>query len=130
MVLPIKYLRELPAPIALLHGRTSYIWNGEEARRGRKLRCNCVDREMRSRAHLMSTINYLPNNPVKHKLVERWRDWSWSSAEKYPPAMGREQATAIWNQYTARDAEFEWDDFQRGTRRSRSMRSVNSARQM
>ena len=99
VLLQTKFLRELLAQIALLHGRTSYLWNGEEARRGRKVWFNYVDREMRSHSHLMSTINYVHHNPVKHGLVERWREWTWSSADKYLQAMGRERACENWTKY-------------------------------
>ena len=59
----------------------------------------------------MSTINYVHHNPVKHGLVERWRDWTWSSADKYLQSMGRDRACEIWTKYAAKNAQFEWDDF-------------------
>ncbi len=38
------------------------------------------DRYMRDEDHLMRTIHYVENNPVKAGLVEAASDWPWSSA--------------------------------------------------
>ena len=45
------------------------------------------DRYMRNEDHLMRTIEYVENNPVKAGLVDKAADWPWSSAslERGPP---------------------------------------------
>jgi putative transposase len=92
-------LRSFLKSLALLHGRTSHAWNGQDQQRGRKVWCNYIDREMRSEAHLYATINYVRNNPVKHDYVERWQDWPWSSAEQYLKEMGRTAALQRWEEF-------------------------------
>ncbi len=47
-----------------LHGRTSFLWNGEENTRGRKVWCNSADRSMRGDDHFWATVNYIHHNPV------------------------------------------------------------------
>jgi REP-associated tyrosine transposase len=40
------------------------------------------DRYMRNEDHLMRTIEYVENNPVKAGLVDKAVDWPWSSASR------------------------------------------------
>ena len=40
------------------------------------------DRYMRNEDHLMRTIEYVENNPVKAGLVDKAADWPWSSASR------------------------------------------------
>jgi len=37
---------------------------------------------MRNEDHLMRTIEYVENNPVKAGLVDKTADWPWSSARR------------------------------------------------
>jgi REP element-mobilizing transposase RayT len=57
-------------------GRTGTFWEPDY-----------FDRYMRNEDHLMRTIEYVENNPVKAGLVDRATDWPWSSAswEREPP---------------------------------------------
>ncbi len=84
-------LRDLLSGLALLHGRTSYVWNGEEGLRGRRVWCNYIDREMRSERQFWATLNYVHHNPVRHEYVDRWQDWPWSSGHRYLEEVGRER---------------------------------------
>jgi putative transposase len=104
-------LKELLGEIGRLHGRSSYQWNLEENAKRRQVWFSCVDREMRSYRHLMASINYVHHNPVRHKYVERWQDWPWSSAEKFLKEVGRESAAEIWKQYPIDKYGDGWDDF-------------------
>lgn len=102
----LKLVREL----GLLHGRSSYAWNGEEGTRGRKVFFRCVEREMRSEAHFFATLNYVHHNPVHHKYVEKWTDWPWSSAAEFLERAGKLEAERIWKEYPVRDYGKGWDD--------------------
>jgi putative transposase len=104
-------LRSLLHSLALLHGRTSFTWNQEETRRGRRVWCNYVDREMRSEKHFWSTLNYVHHNPVKHGFVERWQDWPWSSAEAYLESMGWDRAANVWRNYPVPNGD-PWTGFE------------------
>ena len=96
--------------LGLLHGRTSYRWNGEEQTRGRQVWCKAVDRGMRSESHYWTTMNYVHHNPVKHGYVARWQDWPYSSAIEYLAAVGKERAAEIWREYPLLDYGKGWDD--------------------
>jgi REP element-mobilizing transposase RayT len=52
-----------------LLGRTGTFWEADY-----------FDRYMRNEDHLMRTIEYVENNPVKAGLVDKAADWLWSSA--------------------------------------------------
>jgi putative transposase len=95
--------------LGLLHGRTSFDWNTEEESRGRKIFYRAVDRAMRSDRHYWATVNYVHHNPVRHRYVERWTDWPWSSAAQYLAQTGLDEATRVWREYPVRDYGKDWD---------------------
>jgi putative transposase len=110
VVVGVTRLDPVVHALGRLHGRTSYDWNGEEERRGRKVWYSCTDRQMRSYSHLMTSINYVHHNPVKHKYVAHWQDWPWTSAHEYLLSVGREEATRVWHAYPLLDYGNGWDD--------------------
>src|SRR3954470_19228514 len=63
-VLEASDIKLLLHGLGLLHGRTSYAWNGEERMRGRKVFFRAVERAMRSERHYWATLNYIHHNPV------------------------------------------------------------------
>ena len=109
VVLQSQKIKALLHALALLHGRTSYEWNGQDNARGRRVWCNDVEREMRSKAHLWASINYVHHNPVKHGYVQRWQDWPWSSAQTFLDDVGHDRAKAIWLQYPLQNYGKTWD---------------------
>jgi putative transposase len=82
-----------------LHGRTSFLWNGEEGTRGRKVWFNATETVMKSDAHYFATLNYVHHNPVKHGYAEKWSGWVWSSASTYLETVGRDEAERLWRSY-------------------------------
>jgi len=92
-----------------LHGRTSFEWNGEEKRRGRKVWFNAVETAMKSEGHFWATVNYVLHNAVRHGYAERWTDWPYCSARAYLEAVGREEATRIWVKYPLLNYGDDWD---------------------
>jgi len=116
-VLPNHYHALVEAPdikalvheLGLFHGRTSHSWNGEENTRGRKIFYRAADRAMRSDRHYWATLNYVHHNPVRHKYVERWTDWPWSSARQYLTQTGVDEATRVWRAYPIGDYGKDWD---------------------
>jgi putative transposase len=95
--------------LGLLHGRTSYAWNGEEKARGQKVFFRTVERAMRSDRHYLATLNYVHHNPVRHGYVDLWTDWPWSSAAEYLAQTGVAEAKRIWKEYSIRDYGKDWD---------------------
>jgi len=97
------------AELGLLHGRSSYKWNGEDNQRGRKVWFNCFDKVIKSHRHFWATMNYIHNNPVHHGYVDRWQDWLWSSAAGFLERVGRERAEQIWKEFPILDYGKKWD---------------------
>ncbi len=97
------------AEIGLVHGRTSYRWNGEDNQRKRHDWHRCAETAMKSERHYWATLNYVLNNAVRHGYVERWQDWPYSNAEDYLAAIGRERAEAIWRDFPILDFGADWD---------------------
>jgi putative transposase len=93
-----------------LHGRTSFLWNGEEQQRGRQVWHRCADRSMRSENHFWATLNYIHNNPVRHGYVDKWQDWPFSSAGEYILKEGLDRVKRIWNAYPLYEYGKGWDD--------------------
>jgi putative transposase len=93
-----------------VHGRTSFRWNTEENRRGRRVWFNAFDRPMKSERHYWATVNYIHHNPVKHGYVEKWTDWPFSSANRYLEEVGRQQALATWTEFPILDYGKGWDE--------------------
>ena len=94
-----------------LHGRKSFYWNGEEKSRGRRVWCNALETAIKSEGHFWATVNYIHHNPVKHKHVDKWTEWPYSSAVTYLKAVGREQALKNWREYDISEMGKDWDEF-------------------
>jgi len=90
---------DLLKALGRLHGRTSFLWNGEEQARGRKVWCNAAERVLLNDDHHPAALNYVHHNPVRHGFVEHWTDWRWSSAPAYLEQLGREEAARRWRQF-------------------------------
>lgn len=104
-----RELPELLRALGQLHGRTSFRWNGEEERRGRKVWFNCAETGMKSDRHFWATLNYVHHNPVHHGYVEHWQDWPFSSGAAFLDSVGREKATVLWKEYPLGEYGQEWD---------------------
>jgi putative transposase len=96
--------------LARLHGRSSFLWNGEDAERGRKVWFNSLEREISGDAHHIAAIHYVHHNPVKHGYVKKWNDWKWSSATEYLERLGREEVERRWKEYPLLNFGVGWDD--------------------
>lgn len=110
LLVDIADLKKFMIALGKFHGRTSYLWNGEENRRGRKVWHNAGDRHIRTEAHFWATLNYIHHNPVHHGYVEKWTDWPYSSLHAFLEAVGREKAANIWRSYPPLDYGKGWDD--------------------
>ncbi len=102
-------IKDLRFGLGQFHGRSSFEWNGEDNRRGRKVWHNWFDRRMKSERHFLATLNYVHHNPVHHGYVEHWQDWPWSSAREYLEQVGHERAKTIWQEYPILDYGSKWD---------------------
>ena len=103
-------LKVLIGELGRLHGKTSFLWNGEDGTRGRKCWHGCADRRIRSDRNFHAARNYIHHNPVKHGYVDQWEEWPFSSAVDYISKVGRDVATEEWNEYPVLDMGKGWDD--------------------
>jgi putative transposase len=104
-----RKLPELLREIGLLHGRTSFDWNGEDGQRGRKVWFNCAETGMKSDRHFWATLNYVHHNPVHHHYARQWQDWPFSSGAAFLAECGRERAAELWKEYPIDDYGKNWD---------------------
>jgi len=109
VVVKSERIKELRHALGLFHGRSSFIWNGEDQQRGRQVWYNCFERRIKSERHFWATLNYVHHNPVHHGYVECWQDWPWSSARIYLDSIGKTEAEAVWKEYPILDYGKKWD---------------------
>jgi len=112
VLLKTKDVLALIKRIGQFHGRSSFYWNGEENKRGRRVWCNTLERAIKSERHFYAGLNYIHHNPVKHGYVHKWTDWPFSSAEEYLRQIGREQALKNWKEYDIGYMGNNWDEFE------------------
>lgn len=104
-----RRIKELRKEIGLLHGRTSFEWNGADKRRGRQVWHNCFERKMKSERHFFASLNYVLNNAVHRGYCDKWLDWPWSNVTEYLETVGSARALQIWNEYPILDYGAKWD---------------------
>ncbi len=109
VLLKTDRIRELRQGIGKFHGRASFIWNGEDGERGRKVWHNCFERPMKSERHFRASLNYLHHNPVHHGYVQHWQDWPYSSAVEFLEQLGRDKVLEFWREYPILDYGKKWD---------------------
>ena len=95
--------------VGRLHGRTSYAWNNESGKQGRRVWCNACETMMKSEGHFFASVNYIMNNPVRHDYCKKWIDWPFSNANEYLEQVGREVALARWRSYPLHEYGATWD---------------------
>lgn len=105
----VSDLAGLLASLGQLHGRTSYVWNGEEGCRGRQVWHRAAETAIKSEGHFWAALNYVLHNPVRHGYVGRWADWPYSNAADYLTDVGRDEAERRWREYPLLDFGAEWD---------------------
>ena len=96
--------------LGTLHGRSSFLWNGEDGTRGRKVWFNTLERQISGDRHHIAAIHYVHQNPVKHGYVKKWGEWKWSSAAEYLERLGREEVERRWREYPLLNFGNGWDD--------------------
>ncbi len=106
-------LEAVMGALKLLHGRSSFFWNGEENRRGRHIWCSPSNRIIRSEGHYWATMNYVHHNAVHHGYVGKWQAWPYTSAHTYLEQVGGEEALRRWKEYPVLDYGKGWDDPER-----------------
>lgn len=98
------------AALGRMHGRLSRIWNIEDHAPGRQNWFGAVERMIRGERHYWATMNYIHNNPVRHRYVQRWKDWPYGSAVEFLENMDRAEVEELWREYPVLEYGDGWDD--------------------
>lgn len=69
--------------VAILHRRSATDWNREDATEGRQCWYEHWDRTLWTEGDVLSRVNYVHRNPVKHGYVEEAEAWAWSSQREW-----------------------------------------------
>jgi putative transposase len=109
LLVTTRTIKMLVREIGYFHGRTSFQWNRQDQRVGRKTWFNCFERLIESERHFYASLNYIHNNPVKHGYVTHWQDWPYSSARIFLGDVGQEEAERLWHSYPTLDYGKGWD---------------------
>lgn len=59
---------------------------------------------------LLGDVELCSSYPVRHRYVERWTDWPWSSAAEYLARSGKSEVKRLWREYPLHDYGRDWDD--------------------
>jgi putative transposase len=109
MLVKSQDVKTLLAGLGRLHGRTSFQWNGEEHRRGRKVCHNAAETAMKSERHYWASFVYVLHNAVKHGYVTKWQDWPFCNARMFLDHVGRDEARRLWDEYPIDEYGADWD---------------------
>lgn len=96
--------------IGRLHNGKATQWNREDQTPGRKVWFRFSDRLIRGERHYYASLNYIHENPVKHRYIDRADHWPTSSLNMYLSELGPE-TLAAWNkEYPTEDYGRGWDE--------------------
>ncbi len=102
--------KDIQAFFQNIHGTTSFQWNREDNKRGRKVWQNYWDRCIRSEMDYWTHFNYIHHNPLKHNYVKRMEDYEPSSFNYYAKEEGYEWVMSVFEKYPVIDYTIEADD--------------------
>jgi putative transposase len=98
--------RELGKMIGLINGSSSYKLNRKEGRPSRKIWYSYWDTCIRNEKGFFVRLNYIHNNPVKHRCVsdlEELEQYQFSSYPSYLKVKGKEWLMDVFSIYPIRD---------------------------
>lgn len=96
--------------LRLAHSRIATQVNGRHKQRGRRVWYRYSDRRIRGERHYLATVNYIHQNPVKHRWVDHAESWPWSSIHDMVEAQGAEWARRVREDYPIGEYGRGWDD--------------------
>lgn len=103
-------IRATKTELGKLHGRTSFQWNREDETKGRKVWFRAAETVIKSPGHFQASLNYIHQNPAKHRCVEVPDDWPWSSLKEWRASLDPEEADDLWRAYPTDRYGKGWDD--------------------
>ncbi|MDP2684719.1 MAG: transposase [bacterium] len=99
ILLQVKNSKTISKRINYLHGRTSYLLNKKDNRKGRKVFQNYWDYCIRNEADYWKHFNYIHYNPVKHGLTKEPGSYRYSSYNFWIKNKGREWMVSCFESY-------------------------------
>ena len=100
----------IPDIFKRIHGATSFQWNKEDGKRGRKIWQSYWDYCIRNESDYWTRFNYIHHNPVKHCYVARMEDYEFSSFNYYVKSKGYEWLMSAFEKYPVIDYTVEGDE--------------------
>lgn len=85
--------------INYLHGKTSYLINKKDNKKGRKIFQNYWDYCIRNEEDYWKHFNYIHHNPIKHKLVDNLKKYQFSSYDYWITIKGEEWMNSCFENY-------------------------------
>jgi putative transposase len=102
--------KDIQAIFKTIHGKTSFQWNKEDGKKGRKIWQNYWDYCIRKESDYWTRFNYIHHNPVKHNYVKRMDDYEFSSFNFYVKSNGYEWLMSIFEKYPVVDYTVDGDE--------------------
>ncbi|MEO0190583.1 MAG: hypothetical protein ABIL18_06340 [candidate division WOR-3 bacterium] len=101
---------DLPTIISKIHAGFSYEVNKLEDKPGRKIWQNYWDKCIRSEKDLWMHFNYIHQNPIKHKYVDKMENYEFSSFNYWKKKKGIEWLETMFRDYPIIDFTIGCDD--------------------
>ncbi len=90
---------QLSLLIQYINGSSSYEINKLENKKGRKIWWNYWDKNIREETDFYKRINYIHHNPLKHKSINKIKEYKYSSYHHYLKKYGEEWLNDCFEQY-------------------------------
>ncbi len=104
----------MPTIINRLHGASATFLNRKDGTPGRKVWWNYWDTCIRNESDFYTRFNYIHNNPIKHKYVNKLIElpaYEFSSYPYYLRTNGQEWVNDIFMRYPIVDYVEKYDDY-------------------
>ena len=102
--------KDLGKVFGRVHGSTSYHLNKSNETPGRRVWQSYWDRCIRNKKDFYRHFNYIHQNPVKHKYVDRFEDYRFSSYNHWTAKKGTDWIRDVFEQYPIVDFTVQHDE--------------------
>ena len=110
LMLTVKDGQKIPKFMQEINGASSFAINKADGVKGRKIWWNYYDHVIRSDADFYKHLNYIHQNPIKHKLAKDF-DYEFSSYKQWLEKRGKEYLDEAFQKYPVVDFVIQNDEF-------------------
>jgi len=89
----------VPEFINHLHGKSSFLVNGLNNVKGRKIWYQYWDSIIESEKEFYKHLNYIHHNPTKHRITKYMEKYQWSSYKYWETGIGRDGINECFEKY-------------------------------